>query len=102
MRTTDIACPDRSSQAIFRIVPLENRIVLILEWDDRQHWPEYLLPCDPHVVGHRTENGRFYEVSQAADPLPAHIQFRATAPAHVDVTQHPLHLLRSNKRTELG
>ena len=77
MRAANIVGPDRSGEAVGRVVALQDRVVLVLERNHRGDGSEDLLARDPHVVLHVGEDGRIDEVALAVRTVTAERRLRA-------------------------
>src|SRR5262245_11794801 len=93
VRLAHVARPDAGREAVERVVALQDRVVLVLEGDDRDHRAEDLLARDAHVVAHPGEDRRLDEVALlealGGVALATEDGLGALALADVEVAGHP-------------
>src|SRR5271155_3026950 len=77
MGAADIAGPDRGGQPVGSIIALEDRVVFVLERDDRGDWAEDLFAGDAHVVFHASENRRIDVITFARTGIASDRHVRA-------------------------
>src|SRR5262245_6607104 len=63
VRSRYVPGPDAAREAVRRIVREPQRILHVVERNDRDHRTEDLLARDRHVIAHVRENGRLDEVA---------------------------------------
>src|SRR5918999_93118 len=98
----DVAGPNGGHQAVAGAVGNLERLLLVLDAQDREHGSEDLLLGDAHVGAHLVEDRRLHEVAAVVAP-PAELataddDARALLAAAVQVTEHALLLPGADQR----
>src|SRR5437879_13746192 len=93
MRLRVVLGPDRSGQAILRLVCPFDDLVQVLELQDGHHRPDDFLLRDLHVVLHVGENSWLDEITLVAHAVPAGSQRRLLPLSGIDVAHHFVELV---------